>query len=186
MTLPEGIAAPAERIVVKSDRDTVALRQLIPEDAEAYFKLIEYDPDHLRQHGDRTADKYPDVLSVRRSIEYPENPAKYRFGIWDDDLDGGTMVGSNNLTPKGEGRAELGYLVGKQYIGRGYAGRGRALLVDFAFRTLGLEEVYCDIVVGNDPSRRSADKSDFAYVGIVVDEDGIPHWRYALRKGEQS
>lgn len=165
-----------ERIILTSDHDTVKLMQLVLEDAQAYYDLIAFDPDHLRQNGDDTAGKYPDVESVRRSIENPK-PNKIRFGIWD----GNTMVGSDNLTLKDGNKAELGSWVGKQYIGNGYAGRGRKLLVGFAFNRLGLDEVYCDIVTTNKESRRSVEKSGFQYVGEFIDEAGQRKWRYALR-----
>lgn len=174
--MSEAITPTPERIIVEREGDSVRLMRLVPGDAQAYYDLIAHDPNHLRQHGDTTADKYPDVEAVRQSIEHPSNPDKYRFGIWDGD----TMVGSNNLTPEGNGRAELGSWIGKQYIGQGYAGRGRSLLVDFAFNTLGLNELYCDIVVGNDASRRSVEKSGFDFTGEFVDEKSEHKWRYTL------
>lgn len=92
------------------------------------------------------------------------------------------MVGYDSITPDGEGSAELGSWVGKEYIGHRYAGRGRALLVDFAFNVLGLSLVHCDIVVGNEPSRRSVVRSGFQYEGEFTGKDGQLHWRYELRR----
>lgn len=166
MTSPEFQPTP-ERIVLKSASDTVQLKQLIPSDAEGYFELIAQDPNHLRQHGDETADKYPSVDTVRDSILHPQNPSKYRFGIWDGEV----MVGSDNLTPQDDNMAELGSWIGKNYIGHEYAGRARKLLVEFAFNTLKLDMVYCDIVVGNDPSVRSVEKSGFVLSEVYFDDD---------------
>jgi ribosomal-protein-serine acetyltransferase len=160
----ESVTPTPERIILQGNGETVRLMQLVVDDAQPYFDLIAYDPEHLRQNDDDTADKYPDVASVQHSIENPSKPNKYRFGIWDGDI----MVGSDNLTLEGEGKAELGSWVGKQYIGHGYAGRGRNLLVDFALNTLGLDEVHCDIVVGNEASRRSVEKSGFVFGGEFV------------------
>jgi ribosomal-protein-serine acetyltransferase len=170
------------RIVLERAGNPVQLKQLVPEDAQAYFDLISYNPDHLRQYGDTTADKYPDVAAVRRSIEQPADPNKYRFGIWDGD----TMVGSDNIRVKEDGKAELGSWVSAQYIGRGYAGYGRELLIDFAFNGLGLDEVYCDITVGNTSSRRSVEKSGFGYVGQYTTKKGEQRWRYALLRDERA
>jgi ribosomal-protein-serine acetyltransferase len=178
MSAGETAMLTPERIVVERPGDPVRLLQLVPGDAQAYYDLIAFDPDHLKQHGDETADKYPDVETVRRSIEQPSNPNKYRFGVWDGDV----MVGSDNLTPEDDGKAELGSWIGKQYIGNGYAGRGRELLVDFAFNRLGLNELHCDIVVGNDASRRSVEKSGFTFAGEFVDDEGDHMWRYVLKK----
>jgi RimJ/RimL family protein N-acetyltransferase len=172
-------ALPApERIIVEHAGNPVRLLQLVPDDAQAYYDLIAFDPDHLRQHGDETADKYPDTGAVRHSIEHPSNTSKYRFGIWDGDV----MVGSDNLTPEGNGKAELGSWIGRQHVGQGYAGRGRELLIDFAFNTLGLSEVHCDIVVGNEASRRSVEKSGFEFAGEFADDEGERKWRYVHKK----
>ena len=78
MTNPE-MHHPKERMIIKGD--TMQLKQLISADASAYFNLIAFDPSHLRQFGDITADKYNDSASVRQSIEHPENADKVRSGI---------------------------------------------------------------------------------------------------------
>lgn len=175
----ENVQDTPDRIVLESPNDSVKLMELVPEDAEELFALIAFDPDHLRQHGEDTADKYQDVESLRQSILHPVDPNRYRFGIWDN----GIIVGSDNLTLKGDGIAALGSWIGKQYIGRGYAGRGRSLLLDFAFNTLGLNLVYSSIAVGNDASRRSVEKSGLKFAGIYVDDDtGTHRWRYELKK----
>lgn len=179
---PETLDSTPERIILRSPNDTVCLKQLVLEDAETYFNLIEYDRAHLMQHGDRTSGKYPDVESVRRSIEQPEDPDKLRFGIWDGDV----MVGSDNITPEEKGVAEFGSWVGKQYIGHGYAGRGRVLLLEYAFNVMGLREVHCDIRVGNEASKRSVEKSGFRFVGEVIDRYGNKNWRYVKRNPDSS
>jgi len=162
-----------DRIILRSSNDTVSLKQLVPEDARLYFDLVNFDRSHLSQHGDNTAQKYPTAKTVKDSIENPANMGKYRFGIWD----GERMVGSNNLTLMGNNTAELGSWVGKEYIGNNYAARARKLLVDFAFNHLGLREVFCEIVVGNTPSKKSVEKSGFAYAG---ERDG--KWIYVLKR----
>ncbi len=163
----------AIRVVLKSEDDTVVLKQLYPEDAENYFKLVDSDSAHLSQHGDDTASKYPSVEAALESIVHPRNPDKYRFGIWDGDI----MVGSDNLTPKERNRAELGSWIAKEYIGNRYAGRARKLLVDFAFNQLHLDEVFCEVTIGNEPSRKSVERSGFTLSG---EHDG--KWTFVLKR----
>ena len=164
-------AEPQKRIILTTPDDTIQLRQLIPSDSEPYFALVEYDREHLSQHGDTTAQKYQTLGDVADSIVHPSNPQKYRFGIWDGDV----MVGSDNLTPTDDNRAELGSWVGKEHTGNGYAARARVMLVDFAFNTLGLDEVFCNVTVGNEPSRRSVEGSGFTF---KEEKDG--QWVYVL------
>lgn len=165
------------RIILERPGSTVRLMQLVPEDSEAIFELIAFDPEHLSQFGDVTAEKYPSVDAVRESIVNPPKPSKLRFGIWDD----ATLVGSDNITPLNGNRAELGSWIGRQFIGRGYAGMGRELLVDYAFGRLGLDEVFCNIVVGNTASQSSVVKSGFSLTDEFVDETGTQVWQYTLK-----
>lgn len=168
--------APPERIIIESQNDTVRLMQLTPKDAQAYYDLIAHDPDHLRKNGDMTADKYPTPEAVETSIRSPENVDRYRFGIWDNDK----MVGSNNLTVNGDGTAEIGSWVGRRYIGRRYAARARLALLDFAFNTLGVRQVYCDIAVSNEPARWSVEETGFTYEREFINDMDDLVMRYVL------
>lgn len=164
---------PSNRIILRSEDDTIVLKQLITDDAERYFQLVDSDRAHLSQHGDKTAQKYPTVEAVRKSIIPPENnPKKFRFGIWD----GNVMVGSNNLTPVVNNRAELGSWIAKSHTGHRYAARARKLLVNFAFNRLGLDEVFSEIVIGNEASRKSVERSGFIFAG---EKEG--KWIYILK-----
>jgi len=186
MDKTEELPKPA-RIEIQGENGII-LKQLVQEDAQAYFELIEFDRAHLSQtHSgvrDGTADKYQTVEDVLDSILHPKDPNKIRFGIWVN----GVMVGSNNLTPSPEEphKVESGSLVSKKYKGHHYAALARELLVEFALDQLGYTEVFSDIAVGNEASRKSVEKSGFAYNGVIQkdDEEGIqrPYWQYVFRR----
>lgn len=166
------------RIVLTSEGDSVELRQLVIEDAEDYFRLVDLSRDNQPQFRGPISEKYLTVKAVRDSILKPENPCKLRFGIWDN----GVMVGSNNLTPLGKNRAEIGDWVAKEYLGRGYAVRAGKLLVDFAFNQLELVELVGLIDVGNNASCRTAEKAGFVLVGTIIDPgSGVEKWKFVLR-----
>ncbi len=162
-----------KRTEVRAPDDVILLRQLTLEDAPTYFDLIDYDREHYSQFDDITAKKYRVVGDVEDSI-INQKRNKYRFGIWD----GETMVGSNNLTVQEDGRAEIGYWVGSQYTGRGYAARALSPLVDFAFNDLGLDEVFTNIVVGNEASRKTVENAGFEFRGIEND-----YWVHNMFRG---
>lgn len=153
--------SPHKRVEIKAPNDTIVIRQLLMEDAQTYFNLIDHDRDHYSQFDDITAKKYQVVEDVEASIQN-QNPNKYRFGIWDGDL----MVGSNNLTVSEDNRAEIGYWVGAQYTGQGYATRALKPLLEFAFTNLQLNEVFTNIVVGNEASRKTVEKAGFVLKGV--------------------
>lgn len=164
---------PLGRIVLRSEDDTIILKQLVLDDAERYFQLVDSDREHLSQFGDETASKYPTIESVQQSIIHPSNPNKYRFGIWNGEV----MVGSDNLTTVENNRAELGSWIAKSQTGHRYADRARKLLVDFAFNQLHLDEVFSVITIGNEASRKSVERSGFTFEG---ERDG--KWIYTFKR----
>lgn len=83
------------------------------------FSLIDRNREHLSQFGDVTAAKYPTLQSVHDSVRYPRNIARDRYAILADS----EVVGSINSEPTGDKETsfEIGYYLGKEYTGRGYA-----------------------------------------------------------------
>lgn len=135
----------------------LTLKQFTPDDTQTIFDLIECDQDSLNAFGEGTADKYPTVDSVKRSIEAPDDPTKLRFGIYDQ----GIMVGSINLTPKDEGVAEVGYWVGGQFVGNSYAAKAVKELALYAFDVLGLEKLIANARADNLASLKTLENSGF-------------------------
>ena len=82
---------------------------------------------------------------------------KYGFGLWAVELrESGEFVGQCGLTvqetPEGE-RLEVGYLFRRDRWRRGYATEAAAACTEYAFSTLGAEEVCSIIRDNNRPSR---------------------------------
>lgn len=146
-----------ERIVIQDPDSSLELRQLIPDDAAAYFDLVNFDRPHLSRFGDDTATRYPTANSVLENIVNPTDPNQYRFGMWVDEV----MVGSNNITLEGNGVAEVSSWVGAQYIGNNYADRARKILCTFAFKKLGVQKIISMVDAANIASCRSVEKSGF-------------------------
>ncbi len=154
----ESLLTPNDRIILRSEKDSVVLKQLIPEDAPHYFKLVDEGRKHLSRHRDRTSRKYPTEESVLNSIVNPDDPRKLRFGIWDGD----TMVGSVNLIViKEQGIGVTGSWIGEKHTGHNFAARGRDILIDYAFNHLGLKFLESQIHKRNIASQKSVEKSGF-------------------------
>jgi ribosomal-protein-alanine N-acetyltransferase len=73
-------------------------------------------------------------------------------------------------------RAELGYWLGYDAWGRGYATEAASAIVDFGFRELGLERIYAQVFEGNDASCHVLTK-----LGMI--NEGVR--RRHIRKGKQ-
>ena len=63
-------------------------------------------------------------------------------------------------------RAELGYWLGQDAWGQGYATEAADALVDFGFSKLGLQRIYAQVLDGNDASCRVLEKLGMLSEGI--------------------
>ncbi len=139
-----------EREYIATQRPDLTLRRFMREDARAIFALIDGSREHLSQHGEDTAIKYPTIESVIESIEHPTNLQRLRLGIWHEK----TLVGSINLQPlipPDLSCAQIGYYLGAQHTGKGYARSALEAVTDYAF-THGCQEVIAFVVPANRPS----------------------------------
>ncbi len=161
----------AEALTLPTDQQTVILRQLTIEDAEAYFDSVEASREHLAMFSDETNVNYPDLDSVRSSIADPKNPDRKRFGIWDSD----TFVGTINITPKDEG-AEIGYWLDARHTGRGYATLATGALAKWGVQDMGQDRVYAEVVEDNGASIRVLERAGFhktsSFLGKLVFDYG--------------
>lgn len=86
-------------------------------------------------------------------------------GIWvGDELVGGTLFPSINARA---GTAEAGVFLAAHARGRGIVTRAVAAMLDWAFVERGLHRVEWRCAVGNDPSRRVAERLGFTHEGTL-------------------
>lgn len=75
---------------------------------------------------------------------------------------------------------ELGYVLGKEYWGRGLMTEAVKAVIHFCFDTLHYDFLMCGHFVRNDRSRRVIEKSGFRYVA-----DGVYKTRYGTEEPER-
>lgn len=155
------VESSSSRIVLKSDTDSVVLMQPIQTDAPLIYSLVGSNREHLDQFTEVTT-IFSSLEAVQRIIANDSDPNKHRFGIWDRE----TLVGMINLSVIGKDSI-LDWWVGQDHLGQRYSFRAGTLLLDFAFKQLGLQDVGCYINPKNEASRRSALRLGMvpAYVG---------------------
>lgn len=162
------------------------LRRLQKADSPALFELIDKNREHLNQHGDDTAEKYPDLESVqRRSAE--QNTGEYRYGIWMSD----TLVGFIKLTELDETSTEIGYWLGSEYQGRGFMSDAVEELTAYAIDGLGYEEVVAKVEENNNKSQLVLIRAGFQKTGeetkVVRDQERkYPVFGYRPDEEEQA
>lgn len=157
--------------------ERLVLRELQPEDAPAI----------ARRAGDRRVARYllavpspyPVALAARwvaaRAAWWPHGRG-ITFAICRREAPR-ELIGSASLRRVArDRRAELGYWLGADAWGHGYATEAADALVDFGFEHLGLARIYAQVLAGNVASCRVLEK-----LGMV--DEGLR--RRHVRKGKQ-
>lgn len=136
------------------------LREVYPSDSQAMFDLIDRNRPHLSQHGDDTAKKYP---TIEKMTERNENQTdyEYRFNIWDGDVN----VGFAKLTRHAGMPIEVGYYLGAEFQGKGYATKAVAALTDYAIESLHFGAVMAKVAKTNNASLAVLQRAGFVITG---------------------
>lgn len=71
----------------------------------------------------------------------------------------------------GDGASELGYWIGEEYWGNGYAAEASKALIRHAFDDLDVSVIYATYKVGNNQSKRVLEKLGFKYYSEMTNED---------------
>jgi RimJ/RimL family protein N-acetyltransferase len=76
-----------------------------------------------------------------------------------------TLIGECGIDPREDG-PEIGYWLGADYWGQGYATEAARALIDHAFGELGYEALQAGARVSNPASRRVLEKCGFQWMGV--------------------
>lgn len=151
--------------------DRLTLRPLNPADAEEIVRLVN---DFEVARYTATIPHPYDIQMAREFIAAPETSAEAAARFPDDPegavvfaierKDGPQLIGCIGLqkTPDGP---ELGYWIGKEFWGYGYASEAAARMVRLAFETYQLSELIASAVTINDASHRVLEKAGFVVSG---------------------
>lgn len=121
---------------------------------------------------------------VRRNLDHQR---AHGYGLFSVILkENGLLIGDCGLELMeiaGVTVAELGYDFRSDHWGRGLAAEAATVVRDHAFAALGLTRLVSLIRVGNDASRRVAEKVGMA-LAETIQRGEQPYWVYALACGE--
>ncbi len=78
----------------------------------------------------------------------------------------GMLIGCIGFSPRGEGRGELGYWIGKPYWGQGYASEAVGAMLEIVFADPKIELVRAGHFADNPASGRVLSKHGFVFAGI--------------------
>jgi ribosomal-protein-serine acetyltransferase len=135
---------PSSRTTIATDIPELRLVALTPEDADAYYALVDRTRKHLTQHGDWTDLGEATSESVQADLAHLES-LNTSFGIWLDEQ----MIGRVDLNPRTQGNFVLAYWLGGEFTGKGYATAACQALIDCGKATLGATNIWAGVTKGN-------------------------------------
>jgi RimJ/RimL family protein N-acetyltransferase len=139
----------------------LVLRTPQHEDATAIAALV----NDIRIAQNTTRIPYPYALSDAhawlRAVNGKEGEATYLVT-----LGSGTLIGACGVERRDEGKPELGYWLGTQFWGQGYATEAARAVIDHAFSELGCEDLHSGARISNPASRRVLEKCGFQWTGV--------------------
>jgi RimJ/RimL family protein N-acetyltransferase len=145
----------------------LALRRLAAEDADALF-TIHSDAQAMRfWSGAPWNDRAQAEGLIARAHATFESRTQIRWGI--APAAGGPLLGTCTLFSfdAQNRRAELGYILGRDHWGRGYAHEALSAVLDWAFGPLGLHRVEADTDPRNAGSVRALERLGFVREGLL-------------------
>lgn len=170
--------------------DELRLRMLCEADAEELFRVVDANRQHLREwlpwlDANTTAEHSREFIrSVARQHAQGQG---FTCAI----IFRGCIVGVVGYHPIrwSNKSVELGYWLSREAVGRGIMTRCCRVLVDHAFRVLGLNRVAIPAAVGNRRSRGIPERLGFTQEGVVRDAEWlydhfVDHALYATLKKE--
>ncbi|HEX6899879.1 MAG TPA: GNAT family N-acetyltransferase [Thermoanaerobaculia bacterium] len=139
--------------------DRLRLRRWLPSDREP-FAAMNADPRVTRYLGGSLSREESDALAARIEAHFEQRG----FGLWAVEVRGGaSFAGFVGLSvPRFEAHftlcVEIGWRLGAEHWGHGYATEGAGAALAFGFESLGLAEIVSFTVPANLPSRRVMEK----------------------------
>jgi len=131
---------------------------------------IHTDPDVMRYYGVKpydTMEKSKKHLDWLTKLHREEIGLRWIITLKDED----TCIGDVDFYDweKKHSRAEIGYILGKQYWGKGIMTEAIKAALDYGFNEMNLNRIQALIDPRNDASKRVAEKHGFQYEGTFRD-----------------
>lgn len=148
-----------ERLTLQTAIPGLRLIELLPDDEVAYYALVDCNRAHLTQHGDYLDLGEATLETVADDLTDPEN-RNARFGVWLGDQ----LIGRVDLNPRTAEDFVLGYWLGEEYTGQGFATAACAALIAYGQEVLGARTMWAGVTKGNVKSEAVVQRLGFQEV----------------------
>lgn len=157
------------------------LRPMQPSDIEGLLHILG-DPKVTAAFNELPFNREQIERWIQRNLAHQ---VRYGYGLFSVlHKEAGVLIGDcglEHMEVAGEMAAELGYDFRSDYWNQGYATEAACAVRDYAFGTLQLPRLVSLIRVGNQASRRVAEKVGMTFVRGVARYER-PYWEYELKR----
>lgn len=175
--------------VVQTSR--LRLRQIALEDASVLYEYWS-DPsvtEFMNIEPFESIEKAEEMIRFLNKLTEDQQAIRYSITMKDTELIVGTC-GFNSLDFH-NGRAEIGYDLGRSFWGQGYASEAVGALIQKGFTELGLNRIEAKVEPGNANSIKLLERLSFSYEGTLrqyekVNEGFIDLQMYSKLKNESN
>ena len=170
--------------------DNIKLQTLVPEHAEELYELILASKEHLQRWLPwvKNVDSINYIENfIQETILRSDNKTEFAFVIFYKETMAG-RIGLYHLQQQNK-IGEIGYWLGKDYVGKGIIGQCCAAIIDYGFEVAELNRIVIKSGTENTESFRIPEKLGFTKEGILrqaelLDEGFIDLNLYSLLKSE--
>lgn len=140
----------------------LSLRQIEQRDAEDMFGMLT-DEETMRFYGQpyHSLEEVREYITLRQESYAERRDIRWSITRSDDDR----VIGSCGFHHFGEGRAEVGYILSREYWGQGIMPEALAAILSFGFTEMGLHRIEAIIDISNERSKNLLLKLGFTYEG---------------------
>jgi ribosomal-protein-serine acetyltransferase len=130
--------------------------------------LVQQNIEHLRTHLPAVADLSTAEAAANHLLAAEQRAASGDIFEWHLFVDG-TLCGSVRLKDidHGNRKAQIGYFIGSQFAGRGFVTSEVSAVLAYCFGPLGLNRIELRCALGNQRSKRVAERLGFVHEGLL-------------------
>ncbi len=164
--------------------DTLELRAVPRKEAQTMFDLTVDNRPYLARYlpwADETKTVDDSLAFIEATESKRANGEEYGFGIVLE----GQIVGHISIMHLKDGKMpEIGYWIAEPVSGSGITTKAAKALTHFGLETLGLDTILIRAVPENIASNKIAENLGYKLEGVELDEKGLPHNHWVLRKSQ--
>jgi RimJ/RimL family protein N-acetyltransferase len=148
--------------MIELETKRLYLREMLPEDAQDMFELNS-DIEVTQYTGDTPFRSVKDALNLLTNYDQYNKFSTGRFSVFNKETS--QYIGFCGLKTLEDGTVDLGFRFHKRFWGKGYGKESSLIVLNYAFQTLKLKEIYGNFMPENIASKKLLESLGFEPYG---------------------